>query len=473
MRSHALLSLVALALTSACVEQAPDTPSEADLTAAKQHILKAPPAQLKHPVNAELEGKLVYLGCDTDAETLKPGQAFTITHYWKVIQPVSDDWKMFVHLNGQGGKQPFVNLDHGPVGGKYPVAFWKAGEIVRDVHRVTIPANWASPKAEIYTGVWKGNLRLKVTKGAQDGQNRVLALSLPVAAAAAAVAPKESLKRYVARKVAAGAVKLDGKLDEQAWKDAPSTGLFVNTINGSPAPQQTEAKLLWDEKNLYVGFEVKDTDIWGTFKNRDDELWKEEAVELFIDWSGTGKNYVEIQVNPRGTIFDSFLTEYRKHWQQTKQYDYDSGVVAKVTVDGTLDNRKDTDKGWVVELAIPLAKLKGPAAAGPSLPPKPGDTWRINLFRVDRPGPAKDNMQASAWSAPMVGDFHAVKRFGELVFGDEKGAAPQKVAAAPASGPAAATSLPAGVKLKVRVPGEKGMIARPRPMPLKAVAPAK
>jgi hypothetical protein len=469
MRSHALLWLAALGLVSACVEQAPDTPSEADLTAARQHILKEPPAKLKFPVNAELEGKLVYLGCDTDADTLKPGQAFTITHYWKVIQPVGDDWKMFVHMNGQGGKQPFVNLDHGPVGGKYPVSFWKAGEVIRDVHRITLPANWGSPKAEVYTGVFKGNIRLKVTKGAQDGQNRILAVSLPVSTAAAPVA-KEALKRYVARKVAAGAVKVDGKLDEAAWKDAASTGLFVSTMNGSPAPQATEAKLLWDEKNLYVGFQLKDTNIWGTMKNRDDELWKEEAVELFIDWSGTGKNYIEIQVNPRGTVFDSFLTDYRKHWKKAKEYDFDSGVVAKVTVDGTIDNLKDQDKGWVVEMAIPLAKLQGPAEKGPSLPPKPGDVWRVNLFRVDRPaGPGAKDMVASAWSPPMVGDFHAVKRFGELVFGDEKGVAPQK-AAAPAPGAPAGAAAPASQagapKVKVMTAGGKQL-----PLPLRRLPP--
>jgi len=57
-------------------------------------------------------------------------------------------------------------------------------------------------------------------------------------------------------------IKIDGKLEEPAWKTAPSTGLFVNTMNGEPAQPNTEAKLLWDNQNLYIAFENVDTDVW-------------------------------------------------------------------------------------------------------------------------------------------------------------------------------------------------------------------
>ena len=48
MRARSLLWLVGFVVPLACVEQAPDTPSEADLTAAKPTILKEPPANLKY-----------------------------------------------------------------------------------------------------------------------------------------------------------------------------------------------------------------------------------------------------------------------------------------------------------------------------------------------------------------------------------------------------------------------------------------
>jgi hypothetical protein len=56
------------------------------------------------------------------------------------------------------------------------------------------------------------------------------------------------------------------------------------------------------------------------------------------------------------------------------------------------------------------------------LPPAPGHVWRINMFRMDVP--QGKPQQASGWSPPLVGDFHALDRFGELVFGDAQGAVP-------------------------------------------------
>jgi Carbohydrate family 9 binding domain-like len=236
-------------------------------------------------------------------------------------------------------------------------------------------------------------------------------------------------KRYVARMISKP-IKVDGKLDDAAWADAPSTGPFVNTMSGGPADQKTEAKLLWDRKNLYVAFDNTDTDVWANLTKRDDKLWTEEADELMIDADGNGKTYVELQVAPNGNVFDTYLPSYRKYEDsidpKKKPYSWNSKMNVKVHVNGTLNKREDQDKGWTVEMAIPLEDVKGMASEGPKLPPSPGDVWRFNMFRMDVPkGKAQ---MASGWSPPMVGDFHALDKFGELVFGDEKGNIP---AAAP------------------------------------------
>ena len=107
--------------------------------------------------------------------------------------------------------------------------------------------------------------------------------------------PETARKRYVARRTDKP-IKIDGKLDDAAWKDAPSTGPFVNTMTGAPVDQRTEAKLLWDDKFLYVAFENADSDVWASLSKRDDKLWTQEADELMIDADKNGKTYVEFQV---------------------------------------------------------------------------------------------------------------------------------------------------------------------------------
>jgi hypothetical protein len=442
MRSAPLWSKIAIGLcvtVLACVEQDDDKPTAEDLAAAKQNILTTAPTP-KYAVNADLDGKLVYLGLDVDHVPIEPGKDVVLTHYWKLVSPPGQDWKAFTHLNG-GGNKAFVNADHAPVKGKYPIGSWKAGEIIRDQHTVRLPAGWPSPSVEVYVGLWRGPTRMTVKAGPHDAEGRVLAATIPVSAKPAT---PEARKRYVARMVTK-APKIDGKLDEPAWASAPTTGAFVNTMTGSAVPQKTEAKILWDKKFLYIGIENEDSDVWAKLDKRDDKLWTEEADEIMIDADGNGRTYVELQVAPNGNLFDTYLPERRRYEDtinpKMKPFAWNSKTVAKVRVDGTLNKREDQDKGWTAEIAIPLEDVKGmDDKAALTLPPALGTVWRINMFRMDIP--SGKPQQAAGWSPPMVGDFHALDRFGELVFGDAQGTVPP---AAPAVTPAVAREAAGGV----------------------------
>jgi hypothetical protein len=395
----------------ACVEQEPDRPTEEDVRIIKQSILTQAPA-MKLKVDADLEGKVTYLGLDVDKDVIQPGTPFKLTHYWKCNKTVSD-WEIFVHLNGPN-KADFINADHKAIGGRYPAGRWKEGEIIRDEHSITLPANWKHPKVMVYVGMWKGRLRMKI-KGPQDDEGRVLAATLPVSVKAGAI----QTKRLTAIRVAKP-IKIDGKLDDEAWSKAPSSGPFVDTLSGGPTPKKTEVKAAWDDSFLYFAFHCEDDDVWSTLKKRDDKLWTEEAVEVFIDANADGKDYIELQVNPHNAVFDSYLPTYRAN-----QNDWNSKIKTAVVVDGTVDKHDDKDKGWTVEMAIPWADTKGKGTYELKLPPAVGSVFRVNFFRMDLPFKTKAQV-ASGWSPPLVADFHKVDRFGELVFGDEQGKTPVK-----------------------------------------------
>ena len=458
------MALVAagVAFACACVEQDDEKPNEDEMKAVRANLLTAPPAP-KSAVNADLDGKLVYLGLDSEPAIAEPGKELKLTHYWKMVASPGDGWKLFTHVEG-ANHQGYLNADHGPVAGKYPVSQWKVGEIIRDQHTVTIPAGWTADSLVVYVGAWRGPTRMSVKSGASDGNGRVLAATIPVKKAAVKVeAPR---KRYVARRVDKP-LKIDGKLDEQAWKDAPSTGAFVNTMTGAPVDFATEAKLLWDDKFLYVAFENADTDVWSSLNKRDDKLWTQEAIELMIDADGNGKGYIELQVAPNGTVFDTFLPQYRKYEDsidpKKKPFSWNSKLNARVTVNGTLNKHDDADKSWTVELALPLGDVKGmeTEAALPKLPPSLGDVWRLNMFRMDMP--QGKGQLAAGWSPPMVGDFHALDKFGELVFGDAQGNLAAPVApAVPVEEPAKAGDKN---KKKLEKKAAKAAAAKAEPAP--------
>lgn len=393
------LLVTAIVFMAGCVEDSYQ-PTAQDLETIKKNVLVQPP-QMRFKVNASLEGKVEYLGLDVEPEEVIPGKPVKLTHYWKVNEPVSD-WRIFVHLNDPGQVR-FINADHAPVGGRYPAAQWKRGEIIRDQHTVSLPKDWQFPQVVIYTGLFRGDMRMKI-QGPQDKEDRVLAATLTVNRAGATTRSK----RLVAMKTEKP-VKVDGKLEEAVWKQAPATGPFTDAYNGSDLPYQTRAQAAWDQEYLYLAFECPDTDVFSQMKERDDKLWVQDAVEVFIDANRDGQDYLELQVSPQGVIFDSYFPRHRQG-----QADFNSGLKAAVDVQGTLNRRDDMDKRWIVEMALPFKDAKGRGEYPLSLPPKVGDVWRVNLLRVDVSKGVPQ--RAGAWSPPLSGDFHTLSAFGELAF---------------------------------------------------------
>jgi hypothetical protein len=200
-------------------------------------------------------------------------------------------------------------------------------------------------------------------------------------------------------------IRVDGKLDDAVWAQALPFPDFRLNLDGSPAPYKTEARALYDDTFLYFFFRCRDDNIWATFKTRDQHLWDEEVVEVFLQADPNQANYIELEVNPLGTMLDIYLLDIRKplHYESWNSQNLKWGVQVSGTVDG-----KTGDREWTCEIAVPLEDV----VTAKNLPPKAGDRWRMNLYRVEQlPKPA-----LLAWSPTYKDDFHLPQKFGEIVF---------------------------------------------------------
>jgi len=200
-------------------------------------------------------------------------------------------------------------------------------------------------------------------------------------------------------------IKVDGKLNDAAWAEAPTVGDFVNNMDGSQSKYKTEARLLYDDNFLYIAFRAVDDNIWSTMKRRDQHLWEEEVVEVFLQADPLQGSYIELEVNPLGTMLDLYMLAARKplHYESWNSEKLRWGVQVFGTVDG-----KGGDKEWTCEIALPMEDI----VTASHRPPKAGDRWRMNLYRGEHFPEAAD----LAWSPTLQADFHFPKRFGELVF---------------------------------------------------------
>ncbi|MFP3895939.1 MAG: carbohydrate-binding family 9-like protein [Anaerolineales bacterium] len=210
---------------------------------------------------------------------------------------------------------------------------------------------------------------------------------------------------------ASSPLSVDGRLEETSWKRTPPIHLVLADTGETPR-QDTEVRLLWNDDYLYAAFVCQDTDIWGTTTERDQDIYNQEVVEIFVDADCDGRAYVEIEVNPLNAVLDLFMLirgERRKGL-----WDWDSeGLRTTVSVDGNPRQRSSDDRSWIVEMAIPMTDF----LTAPNLPPRPGDEWYINLYRIDR---AHEGDEYSAWSPPGRIDYHTPECFGRLKFSAKK-----------------------------------------------------
>lgn len=221
-------------------------------------------------------------------------------------------------------------------------------------------------------------------------------------------AAAEPVPRYEV-KWAPSAIVIDGKLDESAWKAANTAQFVFPWDKQTGAKQKTIARLLWDDENLYVGYECEDTDIVAHYAKRDDPTYKDDAVEIFINPDPSQTDYYYgLEMNAKAVLYDYFCV-FAKHF--LKRFNLEGAHLA-TNLRGTLNQTGDKDEGWSLEVSIPWKNFEEIAK---KLPPETGSYWTANLNRWDGTEP---NRRLSQWSNSGADrpNPHVPTRFGQLVF---------------------------------------------------------
>ncbi|MGE0787510.1 MAG: carbohydrate-binding family 9-like protein [Sandaracinaceae bacterium] len=415
-RNTLLVCALATGLAVGCVERAAEL-SPADRERLREYVgTEAPHPQHELPV--QFANGVSFLGYDVDGETAAVGQPLRITWYWHATQNMEEGWRLFTHVADASDASRFNQDGNGVVRELYQPSRWRAGEYINDVQEVSLPADWNSDRATFYLGIFNGPHRLAIRSGPNDGENRIRALSVSVTGATSAendaptgadAPPPPSLR---AGRVE-GELTIDGELTEPAWAHAQRTRAFVNTLNGSgQAAPETTARVLWDDSNLYVAFDVADDYLHNPLEGDDPHLWEQDAVEIMIDPGDDGRNYFEFQASPTGEVFDTRY-DTRRQPQPFGHLDWDSHARVAVKAEGTV-NDEATDHGYHVEVAIPWSAFD--TGEPPAARPAANQAWRMNFYVMD----ARPNGQAqrsAGWSPTLTNDFHVPDRFGRVIFG--------------------------------------------------------
>jgi hypothetical protein len=189
---------------------------------------------------------------------------------------------------------------------------------------------------------------------------------------------------------------VDGDINEAVWQDAAWSESFVDIEGtGKPLPAwTTHAKMLWNDSCLFVAAQLEEPHVWGTLTNRDAIIYYDNDFELFIDPDNDTHHYFEVEVNALNTVLDLFMAKpYRNGAGAFLGYDM-AGLKTAVKVQGTLNNPRDKDSGWTLEMAIPFRSV---FVGNKWRAPHEGELWRLNFSRVE-------------WDAEVEGEAYRVKK---------------------------------------------------------------
>ena len=184
--------------------------------------------------------------------------------------------------------------------------------------------------------------------------------------------------------------------DAAPWSALPVLALRDTATAASP-DQPTEVRLAWSADELRILFVASDSHPWATLRERDAPLYTEEVVEVFLDPVGDLESYFEFEVNPLNTVLDLVLRRTRSGVRKDFAWQCEK-LRSRVILTAT---------GWNTEISIPFRSLVAEL-------PRPGDRWRANFCRIDRP--ADRERELTAWSPTGLKQFHVPERFGVLEF---------------------------------------------------------
>lgn len=248
---------------------------------------------------------------------------------------------------------------------------------------------------------------------------------------------------------AASPIRVDGRLDEAEWKNVPWIP-FRGLVDGSAPKQARRAKMLWDDKFLYLAFEVGTANVRGalgkeageprTLDNSERSKFimfsGDPFLKIYLDPDGDGRDYFETHLNALNNVNDIRLARgsIRNDRLERLRLDltaacYDlswdcEGLRSAVSVRGTLNDPRDKDEGWTAEIAFPWSSLAKFTLG--SCPPEPGDVWRAHLGYRERRNESGEGEAEKhrywAWPVMGVADFHQPDRYGFVNFSAESAA---------------------------------------------------
>jgi hypothetical protein len=110
-----------------------------------------PPMQYK--LDRNLDDRVVLLGYDLEAKTVRPGSVVSCTLYWRALQDMNQNYTVFNHLVAADG-QTWGQWDNQPQRGTLPTTRWSPGQVVADAYQIPVAGDAPAGSLELRVGMY-------------------------------------------------------------------------------------------------------------------------------------------------------------------------------------------------------------------------------------------------------------------------------------------------------------------------------
>ncbi|MBN2636304.1 MAG: carbohydrate-binding family 9-like protein [Prolixibacteraceae bacterium] len=216
---------------------------------------------------------------------------------------------------------------------------------------------------------------------------------------------------------AKGPIVADGKMDEESWKDAEVRTLGYFFRRDKPADEQkSKFRMLWDDTNLYLFYEMEDTALNARETRYDGATYLDDCAEFFcLPVPDSLYMHFGFEVNITKVKYDYIVLWQFYNNRSIFIPDYNPEYEVGVTYDGTINNDDDIDNGWTMEYIIPLNVFRGFNTRNLA-----GKQWAFQAVRQDR-NLVNDRFRSTSTLFPTYDialDVHPPYRFGLMEFMD-------------------------------------------------------
>lgn len=205
---------------------------------------------------------------------------------------------------------------------------------------------------------------------------------------------------------------IDANWDKPQWQKADK--IEVNNYMGQVPVfrPHTEARMLYDDDNIYVIFKVRDKYVICKNNQVNDPVWEDSCVEFFFSPdTDFPERYFNLEVNCGGTALMQYNITPRDHVMKVDPVDI-AGIDIAHSLPEIIVPEITDEITWTIECKIPVNML---GKYSKITLPEREITWKANFYKI---AVNTSNPHYITWT-PVTNekpDFHLPGYFGSIKF---------------------------------------------------------